>query len=117
MTDGRVLRPPAFDRRQADAKGGRGSGARHPAVERRQHPNAQIFGVGFHTSHDTKGSMFLHFAIEGYPGTSFDDEGEKIKAAKRHYLVFSQEGWMDSFNPGYLATLGLRVPRKTTAGN
>src|SRR4051794_2293746 len=55
--------------------------------------------------------------LEQYPGTSFDDEGERIKAAKRHYLVFSQERWMDSFNPGLLATLGLRVPRKTTAGN
>src|SRR5262245_36097746 len=54
----------------------------------------------------------------GYPGTSFDDEGERIKPAKKHYLVFAQERWMDSFNPGLLNyDLQLRVPRKTTAGN
>src|SRR5689334_9474123 len=55
--------------------------------------------------------------LEGYPGTSFDEEGERIKPAKKHYLVFAQERWADSFNAGVLNTLGLRVPRKTTAGN
>ena len=55
--------------------------------------------------------------LEGYPGTSFDDDGERIKPAKKHYLIYAQERWADSFNPDYLARLNLRVPRKTTAGN
>lgn len=55
--------------------------------------------------------------LEQYPGTSFDDEGDRIKPTKKQYLEYTQARWADSFHPDFLTMCGLRVPRKTTAGN
>lgn len=52
-----------------------------------------------------------------YPGTTFDDAGERIKPVKKHYLVYVQERWHEAFNPQRLRHLGLYIPRKLTTGS
>lgn len=55
--------------------------------------------------------------LVGYPGTTFDAEGEKIKKSKKMYLEFVQARFFESFHPGSLRVLGLHLPRKLTTGN
>src|SRR6266536_2122666 len=63
MTENGLLRSPASDGRHTDLEGPRNLGDRHPAIEGCQHADTQVFGVGFHASHATTRSMFLHLAI------------------------------------------------------
>lgn len=55
--------------------------------------------------------------LQLYPGTTFDDAGERIKPTKKHYLVYVQERWHEAFNPARLRALGLYIPRKLTNGS
>lgn len=52
-----------------------------------------------------------------YPGTVFDEAGERISPKKKHYLEYAQQKWRESFDPAQLAHLGLFVPSKTTNGH
>jgi len=63
MTEGGALGAPAVDRQAADLEGSRSLGAGHAAIECGKYPDTKVFGVGFHASHATIPSMFLHFAI------------------------------------------------------
>ena len=55
--------------------------------------------------------------LEGYPGTLFNDDGERIKATKKDYLALTQARWAESFNAQRLSDNDLRVPRRLTTGN
>src|SRR5579859_3408658 len=55
--------------------------------------------------------------LEHYPGTTFDEAGEKIRPKVRDYFEYAQSRWAASFNPASLLRhAGLVVPRKV-AGN
>lgn len=52
--------------------------------------------------------------LVGYPGTTFDEEGNRVRGSKKLYQTFLLEKWGASLDPEKLAAFGVYLPTRLT---